>query len=255
MGGVRHVDGDHDVVAEAFDQRRGIGPAPADIPQAMQPAALDRHEADLLRRTRGRDVVDGEPRRPGLLAGLAGMGLDVRGLGAVVVPLVGEIGLRPHVLGMDDQQQVLMGLQMQVPGVGRCGKILAGLGFPRIADIDHAEAVGEEMPDIGETALDHDLHGIGPAALVAMADQLHVLRVLRRRQRGVTHRWLSSGARDDRFGVMSVKNSFGLRARSSPEALGVGAVTCPRSCDRPSHSRWPDRRCRPARGRWSHWPW
>src|SRR6185436_5110371 len=38
---VRHVDGDEDVVGEAVDQRRGVGPAPAGVPDAVDAAALD----------------------------------------------------------------------------------------------------------------------------------------------------------------------------------------------------------------------
>ena len=46
---VFQVDGDQDVVGETVEQRRGIGPAPADVPEPMQAGAFDRHEADLLR--------------------------------------------------------------------------------------------------------------------------------------------------------------------------------------------------------------
>ena len=58
LGRVGHVDGDEDVVGEAVDQRRGVGPAAARVPDAMDAAALDRHEADLPRLGRLGDVVD-----------------------------------------------------------------------------------------------------------------------------------------------------------------------------------------------------
>ena len=64
LGRIAHVDGDEDVVGEAVDQRRGIGPAPAGVPDAMDAAAFDRHEADPARLGRLRDVVDRKPRGP-----------------------------------------------------------------------------------------------------------------------------------------------------------------------------------------------
>ena len=42
----------------------------------------------------------------------------------VVVLLVGEFGLREHVLVVDDEQQVVVRLQVQRPGVGRRGDML-----------------------------------------------------------------------------------------------------------------------------------
>ena len=40
------------------------------------------------------------------------------------------------------------------------------------------------MPDIGEAAMHHDLHAVGPAALVGVTDDAHVARVVRLRQLG-----------------------------------------------------------------------
>ena len=45
----------------------------------------------------------------------------------VIVLLVGELGLREHVLVVDDQQQVVVRLQVERPGIGRRGDILDGL--------------------------------------------------------------------------------------------------------------------------------
>ena len=67
---VRHVDGDEDVVGEAVEQRRGVGPAPADIPQAMQTRSLDRHETDLLGIVGLREVIDRHAGRPVARGGL-----------------------------------------------------------------------------------------------------------------------------------------------------------------------------------------
>ena len=181
---IAHVDGDEDVVGEAVDQRRGIGPAPAGVPDAMDAAALDRHEADAARLGGLRDVVDGEPRGPVA----RGFLFDFRGadhlaeLAFVIGLLVGELGGGEHVLGVDDEQQIAVGLQMDVPGAGRRGEIIRRLRVFRIAHVDDREALREHVADIGVATMHHDLHAVGPAALVGMADEPHVARVIGLRQ-------------------------------------------------------------------------
>ena len=71
-----------------------------------------------------------------------------------------------------------MRLQMDIPGAGRCGEIIHGARIFRVAHVDHAEAFGEHVSDIGEAAMHHDLHAVGPAALIGMADQPHIARVI-----------------------------------------------------------------------------
>ena len=73
-----------------------------------------------------------------------------------------------------------MRLQMKVPGVWRSRNELDRARVAGIAHVDHADAVREEVPDIGEALFDHDLDGVRASALVAVADQLHVVRILRR---------------------------------------------------------------------------
>jgi hypothetical protein len=43
------------------------------------------------------------------------------------------------------------------------------------------------VTDIGVAAMHHDLHAVGPAALIAMRDDAHVVRIIWLRQVG-THR-------------------------------------------------------------------
>ena len=90
----------------------------------MDAAALDRHETDLARRLRLRDVIDREAGAPVALS----LGLrraDGLAEGAAVIgALVGEFGCREHVLGVDDQQQIVMRLQMDVPGICRCRDVV-----------------------------------------------------------------------------------------------------------------------------------
>src|SRR5262249_52157444 len=63
---------------------------------------------------------------------------------------------------------------MDVPGVGRRRDGGVRLRSARVAHVDHAEALGEHVADIGEAALHHDLHAVGPAALVGVAEEPHV---------------------------------------------------------------------------------
>ena len=185
LGRVGHVDGDQDVVGEAVDQRRGVGPAPADVPEPVQARSFDRHEADPLWLVGLGDIVDGEPRRPVAFRRLGLRMLVDRAL--VVGLLVGEVGLREHVLVVDDEQQVLVRLQMQAPGVMRGGDVLHRFRVLRIAHVDHRKALREDVPDIGVAAMHHDLHAVRAAALVAIADQAHVLGIVGLREIAVGH--------------------------------------------------------------------
>ena len=51
------------------------------------------------------------------------------------------------------------------------------------------------MSDIGEAAMHHDLHAVGPAALIGMADDAHVARVIGLRQVGSFDRRRGNSAR------------------------------------------------------------
>ena len=77
-----------------------------------------------------------------------------------------------------------MGLQMDVPGPRRRGQVVHRARALGVAYIDHAETLGEHVADIGVAAMHHDLHAVGPAALVGMADDAHVARVIGFRQVG-----------------------------------------------------------------------
>ena len=75
-----------------------------------------------------------------------------------------------------------MRLQMDVPGVRRRGKIVHRARIFRIAHVDDGKALGEHVADIGVAAMHHDLHAVGPAALIGVADEAHVARVVGLRQ-------------------------------------------------------------------------
>jgi hypothetical protein len=103
-------------------------------------------------------------------------------LAFVIRLLVGEFGGGEHVLGVDDKQQVAMRLQMDVPGAWRRGEIIYGTRVLRIAHVDDRKAFREHVADIGVAAMNHDLHAVGPPALIGMADEPHVARMIGLRQ-------------------------------------------------------------------------
>ena len=79
-----------------------------------------------------------------------------------------------------------MGLQVDVPSPRRRRQVVHRARALGVAHIDNAEALGEHVADIGVAAMHHDLHAVGPATLVGMADNAHVARVIGFRQ--VAHR-------------------------------------------------------------------
>src|SRR3954466_10969641 len=112
----------------------------------MQPVSLHWHEADLSWRIRLRDVVDGETRREAPAIGFRRGFLEFLCIGLVVGALVGERGLSKQILAMDHQQQVVVSLEMNVPGIGWRGGVGNRLGIGGIPDIDNAEALEKAWP-------------------------------------------------------------------------------------------------------------
>ena len=45
-----------------------------------------------------------------------------------------------------------------------------GFSLPRIGGVENRHAVAEHVADIEVAAVDHDLHAVGPAALIAVRD-------------------------------------------------------------------------------------
>ena len=175
---VGHVDGDEDVVGEAVEQGRRVSPAAARIPDPVDAAALDGHEADLPGFLRPGYVVDGHACRPVALRLAASCGgTDFLAQGSLVIGvLVLELRRREHVLGVDHQKQVLMCLEMDVPCVRRRGHVFDRARIFRVAHVNHAEALREHVADIGVAIVDHELDPVRATALIGVADDLHVLR-------------------------------------------------------------------------------
>src|SRR6185312_4700710 len=175
---VAHVDGHEDVIGEAIEQHRGVGPAPASVPEPVYTAAFDGHEADTPGPFGICNVVDRETGAP-VAHALGPRGADRLAEGAAVIgALIGKLFRREHVLGVDDEQQVVVRLQMDGPGVRRSLDVGQRARVLRIAHVEHGKAAGEHVRDIGVAAMHHELHAVGPAALAAVADDAHVARVI-----------------------------------------------------------------------------
>ena len=166
-GRVGHVDGDEDEVAEPAQQRRGVRPAAAHVPDPVQPEAVHRQEADLAGPGRVGQVVH---LHAGPVGGRRVGGQHLADRAAVVGRLVGEGLGREQVDGVDDQQQPVGELQVQVPGAGR-GRQVADRPGSGVADVQDGHAVAEHVADIGVAVADHDLDAVATAALVGVAEQ------------------------------------------------------------------------------------
>ena len=189
MRRIAHVHGQKDVIGEAVEQRGDVCPASAGVPDAVNATAFDRHEADAPRGCRFGNVINREPGCPvARRAPLFSRTHDLAELALVIRLLVRELGGREHVFGVDDEQQIVMGLQVDIPGAGRRGEIIDRARTLGIAHVEHAKAFGEHVADIGVAAMHHDLHAVGPAALVAIGDDAHVACMIGLRQVGSTHR-------------------------------------------------------------------
>ncbi|MOA51531.1 hypothetical protein D3C78_1746920 [compost metagenome] len=80
-----------------------------------------------------------------------------------------------------------MGLQVDVPGIGRCRHIGHGTRFLRIAHVDDRKPLRPGMGDIGEAAMHHQLQTVAAPADRRVADQFHVVSKIRRGKVDAAH--------------------------------------------------------------------
>src|SRR5712664_3237211 len=72
-----------------------------------------------------------------------------------------------------------MRLEVDVPGIERSLDVVDGFRVHGITHIDNAETLREHVANIGEASIDHELHAVSTAALIAVSDQPHVADVVR----------------------------------------------------------------------------
>ena len=69
-----------------------------------------------------------------------------------------------------------MSLQMKRARIGRRRNEIHRARLPRVAHVGHGEPVAEHVADKGMALVDHDLHAIAAAILVAMPDEFDIAR-------------------------------------------------------------------------------
>ena len=225
---IAHIDDSKNAVGEAVEMRRDVGVAPADIPDAMQSKALDRHEADLARFGRPRYVVDPEARRERHAVPVERFG--ERAGEEILVAC--DLLRGPNIGGVDDEEQIVMHLEMERPGVRRRRHERNRDRLFGITDVDDREAAAEDMADKSMAAMDHDLHAIAPAALIAMTEEPDV--TLRRCLHQVTLPPARCGRKAaparDREPALSPRAVLPSFRRRVPKAQRARSPARPRTC-------------------------
>ena len=79
------------------------------------------------------------------------------------------VGLhRDDVGAVGEQQQIVGDLQVVRAGVGARGEEADRLQAARIRGVENRHAIAEHVADVDVPAVDHDLHAVGTAALIAV---------------------------------------------------------------------------------------
>src|ERR1700722_8701374 len=134
----------------------------------MWPEPAKRQESDFARRFRLRKVKNSQTASELLIL-------------QRVIRIAGEVGFLadlhgPDAWSVDREQEITMGLQVMRARVRRTRQKVDRLRIFRIAHIDDRDAVGKAVADISEALVDHDLHAVAAAALVAVAQKFDVMR-------------------------------------------------------------------------------
>ncbi len=172
---VRHVDDHQDVVGEAVEQRRGIGIAPADPPDAVQAETGHLHRADLSRIGRIGNVVD--IHAGGVVLAALAEAAAVHLAGPAVVFLLRQ--QRPLICLLDAQQHVVGRLEVHAHGVRMHRHEVHRLRIARVAHVGDHHAASHPCADVCVAACHHHLDAVAAAALVGVADKFNVPRAFR----------------------------------------------------------------------------
>ena len=143
----------------------------------MNADAAQRQKADFAWPVRRGDIKDAKPGAPAFILHVAD---GLPHLAGVVDLLIGKTRIGKQIPGVDHQQQIVVRLEVYVPGTRRRGHVTCGFWFFRIAHVNNGKALRHHMTDIGETTVHHQLYTVRTTALVAMANQPHIAAVFGR---------------------------------------------------------------------------
>ena len=82
-------------------------------------------------------------------------------------------------------------------GVVASGKEPDRLETPGVRGIKNSETIAEHVPDIQVAPVRHDLHGVGPAANIAVCDMAETVAYTFRRNRRIFNGSISLGKREN----------------------------------------------------------
>ena len=163
FGDFLQIDDAQNVVGETVEMRGNVGIAPARPPQPVDAEARHFQEGNLLHLCRTGDVVNAQARAELLAIGDA---VDKR---ILEIAAHAVIGLHGHdVCAVGEQHQIVRDLQVMRTGIDAGGEEADGLQPARIRRIENRHAIAEHVADIHMAAVDHDLHTVRAAALVAV---------------------------------------------------------------------------------------
>ena len=165
LGDRIEVDDAKDVIGEAVEVRGDVGVAAARPPQPVDPEPGHLEERDLAHLRRLGDVVDREARTEFLALGDA-----VRQV-VLEVAALAVVGLhRDDVRAIAEQHHVIGDLDAVCAGQIAKREVVDWFQIARISGVEDGEAVREHVADVDMAAMDHDLHGVRAAALVAVGN-------------------------------------------------------------------------------------
>ena len=162
---VLQIDDAQDVIGVAVEVRGDVGVAAARPPQPVDAEARHLEEGDLAHLARLRDVVDAQARAELLPVRDA---VDQR-----VLEVAAQVVVRLHrddVRAVGEEQEILGDLQVMRARVDARREEADRLELPRIRGVENRDAVAEHVADVDVPAVDHHLHAVGPAALVAVRE-------------------------------------------------------------------------------------
>ena len=153
-----------------------------------------------------------------------------------VVVGVGIALHHPDVRGIDRQQQVAVGLQMEGARIGRRRDEIDRARPARVAHVGDRKAVAEHVADKGMAPVHHDLHAVAAAALVGVADELDIARRNRDHVAVPLPSAKPNGSRDAPISATPAFSSMTSIVRCSRHAVG-GAISS-RARPRASGPTW-----------------